>query len=58
MVLEGAQEANIEMTVTQDLTTHWVGLTSLLLFILAYLLVIAEEYTNLRKSKPDSEETL
>ena len=37
---------------TQDLTTHWVGLTALLLFILAYLLVIAEEYTHLRKSKP------
>ena len=37
---------------TQDLTTHWVGFTALLLFILAYLLVIAEEYTHLRKSKP------
>tara|TARA_R110002096_G_scaffold419615_1_gene624369 strand:+ start:13566 stop:14906 length:1341 start_codon:yes stop_codon:yes gene_type:complete len=36
----------------QDLTTHWIGLTALSLFILAYLLVIAEEYTHLRKSKP------
>lgn len=36
----------------QDLTAHWVGLTALLLFVLAYLLVIAEEYTHLRKSKP------
>ena len=37
---------------TQDLTTHWVGLTALTLFILAYLLVVAEEFTHLRKSKP------
>lgn len=37
---------------TQDLTTHWVGLTALLLFVLAYLLVIAEEFTHLKKSKP------
>lgn len=36
----------------QDLTTHWVGLTALILFVLAYLLVIAEEYTHLHKSKP------
>lgn len=36
----------------QDLTTHWVGLTALTLFVLAYLLVIAEEYTHLHKSKP------
>lgn len=36
----------------QDLTEHWVGLTALLLFVIAYGLVIAEEYTHLRKSKP------
>jgi len=37
---------------TQDLTTHWTGLAALFLFVLAYLLVIAEEFTHLRKSKP------
>lgn len=37
---------------TQDLTAHWVGVAALVLFVLAYLLVIAEEYTHLRKSKP------
>ena len=31
---------------------HWVGLTALVLFVVAYLVVIAEEYTHLRKSKP------
>lgn len=36
----------------QDLTTHWTGLTALALFILAYLLVVTEEFTQLRKSKP------
>lgn len=35
-----------------DLTTSWVGITSLAVFVLAYGLVIAEEFTRLRKSKP------
>src|SRR5210317_827252 len=35
-----------------DLTGHWVGAVALLIFALAYLLVIVEEFTHLRKSKP------
>ena len=35
-----------------DLTTHWVGLTAIIIFVAAYGLVIAEEFTHLRKSKP------
>ena len=35
-----------------DLTTSWVGLVSLVTFVLAYGLVIAEEFTRLRKSVP------
>jgi NhaD family Na+/H+ antiporter len=35
-----------------DLTGHWVGITALLLFFVAYLAVMAEEFTHLRKSKP------
>ena len=35
-----------------DLTGHWAGLTALLIFVTAYALVISEEYTHLRKSKP------
>ncbi len=35
-----------------SLTTHWVGYTAIILFVLAYVLVIAEEFTHLRKSKP------
>ncbi|MBI2720097.1 MAG: sodium:proton antiporter NhaD [Rhizobiales bacterium] len=35
-----------------DFTQHWAGLVSLALFIAAYLLVIFEEATELRKSKP------
>jgi Na+/H+ antiporter NhaD/arsenite permease-like protein len=35
-----------------DLTGHWVGVTALFIFALAYLLVIVEEFTHLRKSKP------
>jgi len=35
-----------------DLTSHPIGYIALTLFGLAYLLVMAEEFTNLRKSKP------
>ncbi len=35
-----------------DLTTHWVGITAIILFVTAYSLVITEEFTHLRKSKP------
>ena len=35
-----------------DLTGHWVGFTALGIFVLAYALVMAEEFTHLRKSKP------
>lgn len=35
-----------------DLTAHGVGYFSLALFVLAYGLVMAEEFTHLRKSKP------
>ncbi|MEX2132155.1 MAG: sodium:proton antiporter NhaD [Pseudohongiellaceae bacterium] len=34
------------------LTNSWVGYTAILVFITAYGLVIAEEFTHLRKSKP------
>jgi Na+/H+ antiporter NhaD/arsenite permease-like protein len=35
-----------------DLTTHWSGYLSLAIFVSAYVLVIFEETTSLRKSKP------
>jgi NhaD family Na+/H+ antiporter len=34
-----------------DLTGHWVGYVSLILFVIAYLFVMSEEFTHLRKSK-------
>jgi NhaD family Na+/H+ antiporter len=35
-----------------DLTSHWVGYASIVIFVLAYVLVIAEEEIHMRKSKP------
>lgn len=35
-----------------DLTNHWVGFVSLGIFVIAYLLVMTEEFSHLRKSKP------
>lgn len=35
-----------------DLTGNWVGIASVLLFFVAYLVVMVEEFTHLRKSKP------
>ncbi|MHB8789269.1 MAG: sodium:proton antiporter NhaD [Desulfobulbaceae bacterium] len=37
---------------TLDLTGHGVGLFALAIFVLAYLLVMVEEFTHMRKSKP------
>jgi len=34
------------------LTAHWVGITAILVFVLSYSFVIAEEFTHLRKSVP------
>lgn len=39
-------------TATLNLTNHWVGIFSICLFLLAYALVMTEEFTHLRKSKP------
>ena len=35
-----------------DLTSNWVGYASLVIFMVAYGFVMAEEYTHMRKSKP------
>ena len=35
-----------------DLTNSSVGITAIVLFIVAYIIVMAEEFTHLRKSKP------
>ena len=35
-----------------DMTSSGIGFASLVIFVLAYLLVMAEEFTHLRKSKP------
>lgn len=41
-----------ESTKTMDLSNHWVGISALALFFIAYLIVMAEEFIHLRKSKP------
>lgn len=35
-----------------DLTAHWAGYATIAIFALAYLFVVAEEFTGLRKSQP------
>lgn len=35
-----------------DLTTHWAGVTALILFVAAYAMIMAEERLHLRKSVP------
>ncbi len=48
----GAVLASTEGAEHIDLTNHAVGITALILFIVAYGFVMAEEFTHLRKSKP------
>ena len=47
----GSQAAGLD-TDWIDLTQHRTGYTALVLFTLAYLLVMSEEFTHMRKSKP------
>lgn len=35
-----------------ELTSHWVGLSAIIIFVVAYAFVMLEEFTHLRKSKP------
>ena len=35
-----------------DLTTSYIGITALIIFVFAYLVVMIEEFSHLRKSKP------
>jgi len=41
-----------DTTKTIDLTSHPIGYAAIVIFVLAYVLVMAEEFTLLRKSKP------
>ncbi len=50
-------ESAMDTTMTMDQIQHallnsWVGPIAITIFVLAYLLVMAEEFTHLRKSKP------
>ena len=51
-VLPGVAMATEAGAERLDLTSHWVGFVSIGIFVLAYLFVMAEEFTRLRKSKP------
>lgn len=37
---------------TLDLTAHWAGYAAIAIFVGSYVLVVAEEFTHLRKSQP------
>jgi NhaD family Na+/H+ antiporter len=52
LMLPGLVLASGDGAQTLDLTNHWVGLTAIAIFVVAYALVMAEEFTHLRKSKP------
>jgi len=48
----GSVMAAVDGSQLPDLTDHWVGFAALAIFVAAYGLVMAEEFTHLRKSKP------
>ena len=52
MLLPGFALAITASGETLDLTNHPVGYWAIAIFVVAYLLVMAEEFTHLRKSKP------
>ena len=44
--------ADADVANYMDFTGHWAGITAIVIFVLAYSLVIGEEIIHLRKSKP------
>jgi NhaD family Na+/H+ antiporter len=52
LITSSTAMASADATKNLDLTDHWVGYISILIFLLAYMLVIMEEKIHLRKSKP------
>ena len=50
--LSAAFAAAVEGGRTLDLTTHWSGYLAIVVFVVAYALVMLEEVTHMRKSKP------
>jgi NhaD family Na+/H+ antiporter len=52
LILPGLALATTASGDTLDLTHHPVGYWAIAIFVVAYLLVMAEEFTHLRKSKP------
>lgn len=52
LLLPGLALASSANTEILNLTNHPVGYASLAIFVFAYLFVMAEEFTHLRKSKP------
>jgi Na+/H+ antiporter NhaD/arsenite permease-like protein len=51
-LVEVSGNEQMSTSVLQTLTNSWAGYSTLALFFLAYILVISEELTHLRKSKP------
>ena len=52
LMMSGPALAAAEAGANLGLTTSWVGFTSIIIFVLAYVLVISEEAIHLKKSKP------
>ncbi len=52
LLISNAALASVGEHLRLDLTQHWVGYAALVIFVLAYTLVIFEEQLHLRKSKP------
>lgn len=50
--LTARAETGAGMNALLDLTNTWVGWACLAIFVVAYLIVVLEEFTHLRKSKP------
>lgn len=52
LTLPAVSMASSSGSQTLDLTNHTIGYIAIVIFVVAYLAVMAEEFTHLRKSKP------
>ncbi len=50
--MEEASHAAANTAHTLNVGMHWAGIAAIIVFLLSYALVLAEEFTHMRKSKP------
>jgi len=52
LLLCGSAKSNAQDLASLDIVGSWIGIATVVLFVIAYILAASEEFTRIRKSKP------